>query len=323
MAKPRIFVSSTYYDLKHIRNSLESFISQFGYESILFESGDIPFHHTQPLDESCYSEINNCHILILIIGGRYGSGVSDDENKESADTIYKSITKKEYETAKAKDIPIYIFVDKSVMAEYQTYKENKHNSSIIYAHVDSIGVFHLLDDILNQGRNNLIKEFEKFDDISSWLTDQWAGLFADFLSRRSSEATLKNLSSQVEELKQLSSVLKSYNESIIRKLEPEASTKIITDSDNKLRRLQASRLCKEALIRYIIRNTEKPISTMNVYNNFEASSDLEDFLERLETPSELKREILTTHKNQASIDYEELAYKYLNRQIDIIDIADE
>lgn len=302
---------------------MESFISQFGYESILFESGDIPFHHTQPLDESCYSEINNFHILILIIGGRYGSGVSDDDNKESADTTYKSITKKEYETAKAKDIPIYIFVDKSVMAEYQTYKENKHNSSIIYAHVDSIGVFHLLDDILNQGRNNLIKEFEKFDDISSWLTDQWAGLFADFLSRRSSEATLKNLSSQVEELKQLSSVLKSYNESIIRKLEPEASTKIITDSDNKLRRLQASRLCKEALIRYIIRNTEKSISTMKVYNTFEASSDLEDFLERLETPSELKREILTTHKYQASIDYEELAYKYLNRQIDIIDIADE
>ncbi|MFA7832314.1 DUF4062 domain-containing protein [Aeromonas dhakensis] len=319
MAKPRIFVSSTYYDLKHIRNSLESFISQFGYESILFESGDIPFHHTQPLDESCYSEINNCHILILIIGGRYGSGVSDDENKENADTTYKSITKKEYETAKAKDIPIYIFVDKSVMAEYQTYKENKNNSSIIYAHVDSVGVFHLLDEILNQGRNNLIKDFEKFDDISSWLTDQWAGLFADFLSKRSSEATLKNLSSQVEELKQLSSVLKSYNESIIRKLEPEASTQIITDSDNKLRKLQASRLCKEAFIRYILRGYEKPINTMSIYSAFEASTDLEDFIGRLGLAPELKHELLTTHKNEAFLDYKELVYKYLNRQNELID----
>ncbi|HAV1364053.1 DUF4062 domain-containing protein [Vibrio parahaemolyticus] len=36
MAKPRIFVSSTYYDLKHIRNSLEAFIDSFGYESVLY-----------------------------------------------------------------------------------------------------------------------------------------------------------------------------------------------------------------------------------------------------------------------------------------------
>lgn len=41
--KPRIFVSSTYYDLKYIRNDLENFIKSFGYESVLFESGDIAF----------------------------------------------------------------------------------------------------------------------------------------------------------------------------------------------------------------------------------------------------------------------------------------
>ena len=73
MAKPRIFVSSTYYDLKHIRNSLEAFIDNLGYEAVLFESGDIPFHHDVPIDESCYVEIQTCHMLVLIIGGRYGS----------------------------------------------------------------------------------------------------------------------------------------------------------------------------------------------------------------------------------------------------------
>lgn len=43
MARPRIFVSSTYYDLKHIRSAMEVFIDSMGYESVLFESGEIPF----------------------------------------------------------------------------------------------------------------------------------------------------------------------------------------------------------------------------------------------------------------------------------------
>ena len=70
MAKPRVFVSSTYYDLRHVRQGIESFIEGLGFEAVLFESGDIPFSHEQPLDESCYQEISKCHILVLIIGGK-------------------------------------------------------------------------------------------------------------------------------------------------------------------------------------------------------------------------------------------------------------
>src|SRR5438270_9251216 len=32
MARPRVFVSSTYYDLRHIRGSLEVFIGSLGYD---------------------------------------------------------------------------------------------------------------------------------------------------------------------------------------------------------------------------------------------------------------------------------------------------
>ena len=45
MARPRVFVSSTYYDLKHIRASLDLFIEQLGYESVLSEKGDIAYAH--------------------------------------------------------------------------------------------------------------------------------------------------------------------------------------------------------------------------------------------------------------------------------------
>jgi hypothetical protein len=215
VAKPRIFVSSTYYDLRHIRNSLEAIIDGFGYEGVLFESGDIPFRHDMELDKSCYGEINHCHMLILIIGGRYGSPSSDtgkpsQDDMDKAYVHYNSITKKEYETARTMDIPIFIFVEKGVLAEYQTFKRNRENTSIKYAHVDSINIFRLLDEILLQKRNNFIKEFDKFDDIASWLRDQWAGLFCEFLGRKSTEATLRDLASQVTELGEANKTLKKY-----------------------------------------------------------------------------------------------------------------
>ncbi|MEH8165502.1 DUF4062 domain-containing protein [Aeromonas allosaccharophila] len=178
MAKPRIFVSSTYYDLKHIRNSLEAFIDSMGYEAVLFEDGDIPFHHDAALDISCYEEIKNCHILVLIIGGWYGSPISDAETETGLE-FYNSVTKKEYETARKNDIPIYIFIEKNVHSEYHTYKKNRKNQSIEYAHVDNVNIFKLIDDIYAQKRNNIIRDFEKFDDLSSWLKDQWAGLFGN------------------------------------------------------------------------------------------------------------------------------------------------
>jgi hypothetical protein len=252
-------------------------------------------------------------MLVLIIGGRYGSSVSEVPDKKQLDEVLKSITKKEYETARDKDIPVYIFVEKVVMAEYQTYKENKKNNSIVYAHVYSVGVFLLLDEIFNQGRNNLTKEFDKFDDISAWLTDQWAGLFADFLSKKSSESTLRNLTSQVEELKQLSGVLKSYNESIIRKLEPEASSQIITDSDEKLRRSKINRFAREPMIRYLINHSgTKKLLSSTLYNALEDSNSLKDFLTKAKIPIKYRNEFLEEHSGAAQRDYEEFIKKYLN-----------
>lgn len=63
MVKLNIFVSYSYHDLKDIRNNLESFIDNFGYETVLFEKEKISYTYKSPLDESCNSEIANCHIF--------------------------------------------------------------------------------------------------------------------------------------------------------------------------------------------------------------------------------------------------------------------
>ncbi|EHY0954907.1 DUF4062 domain-containing protein [Vibrio cholerae] len=278
MAKPRIFVSSTYYDLKHIRNSLEAFIDSFGYESVLYEDGDIPFHHDSPLDISCYSEIKNCHILVLIIGGRYGSPASEPSDENERIEFYNSVTKKEYETARAQDIPIYVFIDKNVHSEYHTFKKNRNVNGIEYAHVDNVNIFKLIDEIYSQKRNNLIKEFEKFDDIACWLKDQWAGLFADFLSNRNRERDLDDLSTQVTSLKELSSILKSYSETIMEKVDPENFQKIIAESNKSLRKRFISIFERHEMVRYLKDNSPQGIGISSLYDAFQKANTVEEML---------------------------------------------
>ena len=43
MAKPRVFISSTFYDLRQIRVELDKFIEGLGYEPVRNEEGDSPF----------------------------------------------------------------------------------------------------------------------------------------------------------------------------------------------------------------------------------------------------------------------------------------
>ena len=127
MAKPRVFVSLTYYDLKHIRASLESFIDSLGFDAILSEKGDIAYDPDIPLDESCYREVRNADIFVLLIGGRYGSEKSESRTSAPKGFFerYDSITKMEYASAVEKDIPIFILIERAVYSEYQTYLLNK------------------------------------------------------------------------------------------------------------------------------------------------------------------------------------------------------
>src|SRR6266849_10648083 len=109
MARPRVFVSSTYYDLKHLRSSLENFVESLGFDAILSEKGKIAYTPDIPLDESCYREVGNADVFVLIVGGRYGSEASAGK-KTLPKTFYdryNSITRGEYRSAVERDIPIY------------------------------------------------------------------------------------------------------------------------------------------------------------------------------------------------------------------------
>lgn len=296
MAKPRIFVSSTYYDLRHIRQGLDAFIKELGYEPVLFENGDIPFSHEKPLDHSCYNEIKSCHILVLIIGGRFGSPTSDENKKTDGVDLdrqyihYNSITQKEYATALEADIPVYIFVEKGVNAEYGTYKKNRDNKSIVWQHVDSINVFQLLESVYSQKRNNLIRDFDKLSDITHWLRDQWAGLLAEFLLRRTEDKKFSTLTAQLNRLEGVVEALKSYSESLIRSVEPQTAEKLIEKTDqnielaNKLSKFKSARFIRDIL-------DKNNISTYVLYRAFCDATSMANLQSRIRTllKSEKKR----------------------------------
>ncbi|HAS6073967.1 TPA: DUF4062 domain-containing protein [Vibrio vulnificus] len=196
MAKPRIFLSSTYYDLKYVRADLERFIKEQGYDPVLNENGHIPYGSKERLEQYCYKEIESCDILVSIVGGRFGSETKDKNGKGSVSNM-------ELRTAIEQGKQVYIFIEKAVQSEYQTYLRNKGNSDLKYAAVDDVRVYEFLEEIHGLKVNNQIHGFESVTDITYYLREQWAGLFQRLMSESARQKEVK----LIEDLKHTSSTL--------------------------------------------------------------------------------------------------------------------
>lgn len=204
MAKPRVFLSSTFYDLKQIRSDLDMFIESLGYEPVRNEEGDIPYGKDDALEEYCYKEIKNIDILVSIIGGRFGS-----ESKKNP----SSISQIEVKTALKEGKQIYIFIDKNVLAEYETYLLNKENDTK-FRYVDDIRIYKFIEEIKGLSANNNIKGFETANDITKYLKEQFAGLFQRFLeeqTRIKEISIITNLEKTAQTLNKLVNYLSDEN----------------------------------------------------------------------------------------------------------------
>jgi hypothetical protein len=175
MARPRIFISSTFFDLRQLRSDIDRFIRDLGYEPVRNEQGNIPYGKDEKIEEYCYKEINNIDILVSIIGSKFGSKSSHDSY---------SISQMEIITALKLDKQVFIFIDKNVLSEFRTYLVNKANRNIKYHYVDNPRIYEFIEQLEELPKNNPIQAFESSDDIIHFLREQWAGLFHFFLQEQ-------------------------------------------------------------------------------------------------------------------------------------------
>jgi len=211
MSRPRVFISSTFYDLRHIRTDLERFVKEIGYEPIRNEKGDIPYGVEHELEDYCYKEVLDVDILVGIIGNRYGSDSKDKSH---------SITQMEIKTAFEQGKQVYIFIDRNVYSEYGTYTLNK-GKDIIFKYADDIKIYEFIEEIMSIRAGIIIQPFEHVYEITNFLKAQWAGLFRDFLRQNSEKKQIEKLSAKINDLADVTETIKSYFERALPKVLPE------------------------------------------------------------------------------------------------------
>ncbi len=242
MAKPRVFISSTFYDLKQIRADLDKFIEeQIGYEAVRNETGKIPYGNKEKLEQYCYNQISGIEILIGIIGGKFGTPSDKDPNH--------SITQFEIKTAIDQEKQVYIFIEKNVLSEYQTYRLNKNSTQIKYYYADDPKIYTFIEELYALPKNNVIHPFEEADDITHFLKEQWAGLFRELLISNTEREGYKSMSSKVNEITHVTNTLKTYLEEVLENVEKEkgAATELIQREKERLANLYRGKVVRNVI----------------------------------------------------------------------------
>ncbi|MDQ2075168.1 DUF4062 domain-containing protein [Marinimicrobium sp. ABcell2] len=228
MASPKVFLSSTCFDLTEVRDSLVSFCNGFGFDVVTSENGDVFYHPDLHTHESCINEVSNCQILILIIGGRFGGGYKVDPRK--------SITNAEYLAAKELGIPVFTFVKKGVLSDHFVFQKNKEKDFAVEIEYPSIenqkyakNIFSFIDSVRASKVNNGLFDFQLARDIHEKLRKQWAGMFFDFLTQRSVSNQLRTTNESITNLSIASKKIEELVKNIYRQVdEVGANASILT-----------------------------------------------------------------------------------------------
>ncbi len=218
MANPRVFISSTCYDLSEVRDALVDFVASYGFEPVLSERGDVFYHPDIHTHDSCLNEVGNSQLFILIIGGRFGGTYVADTSK--------SIVNAEYAAAREKKIPVFTFVKRSVYSDHFVYQKNRGNqvlNEIIYPSIDNnehaSKIFGFIDKVRSSPVNNGFFPFDFARDITNLLRKQWAGMFYEFLEHRASSDQLATATSLLKSVSVAGEKVEELVKSLYRHLD--------------------------------------------------------------------------------------------------------
>lgn len=311
MPNPRIFVSSTCYDLKYIRDNIRSFIISMGFDPVLSERGNIFYNPLMSVEDSCLAEVKNCQMLLLIIGGRSGSQYKDTKN---------SITNFEYREAVKNKIPIFALLEQDVLSDYNFYVHNKQNTSIDtakinYRAVDSIKIFDFIEEVQKNVVNNALTPFSTPNEMQLYLKQQWAGMMYNFLME---QAENKRVASVLDSLTLVNERVEFLATQILQ-IVGSNSDKAIAEFNQKMQ--------KHAIINFLKRfglsDTMKPIDIVNNTDFMDLMNKLKypisqekdhsySFIVRNERGIETKFSITSEYFMQLQLDYDSLRKEALS-----------
>ena len=207
-----------------------------GDDPILSDYDDVLYDPRIHTHTSCVDEVNNCDMLILLIGSRYG-GKSTVEalkridfdllknkgiNKEKLEQTNLSVTQLEVIKAIENSIPIYTFIEQRVWNDHKVYEKNKDKEfidEIIFPSIEKREtaeyIFEFINFIRLRAVGNSIFIFEKEQDIENTLKKQWAAYFQRLLYeqriRDANRKQMETLNDKIDDLK--NAILSSIEDS--------------------------------------------------------------------------------------------------------------
>jgi len=225
MPSPKVFISSTCYDLGMAREQLRSFLTKLGYDPVLSEYSDVLYDPRVHTHTSCIQEVPNADMIVVLIGSRFGGRaipealsqidldklVNSSFNVSVLDTPENlSITQLEVLKAIDASVPVFAFVEEKVMHDHFVYQKNKDIAEKI--DFPSISkpesaryIFEFINFLSHRNVGNSVIPFSRIEDIESHLKKQWGALFQKLL-REQRESSFESrkifaISEQIEGLK--------------------------------------------------------------------------------------------------------------------------
>lgn len=225
MPSPKIFLSSTCYDLGMVREQLRSFFLRLGYDPVLSEYSDILYDPRTHTHTSCIQEVPNADIVVVLIGSRFGGrAVPEALNSIDIENLVKSsfdvtvlrepekLSITQLEVLKAIDatVPVFAFVDEKVMHDHFVYQKNKDIADKIkFPSIEKPEsaryVFEFINFLHQRNKGNSVVSFGRIEDIETHLLKQWGALFQKLLKEQRDHVQetrkLFTISEQIEDIK--------------------------------------------------------------------------------------------------------------------------
>jgi hypothetical protein len=258
MGFPRVFISSTCYDLGEVRDSLVDFLQGLHFEPILSDKGDIFYHPDLHTHESCITEVENSQLFLLIIGGRFGGDYKIDATK--------SVTNAEYLAARNLNRPVFTFVKRDVYDDHRLYQRNKLKKTVMkdieFPSIEhqqyAAKIFEFINEVRLSDTNNGFFPFDYARDIRSLLGKQISGMIYDFLNKRQKEKEQLKINQVLDNLTLVNKKTEEILENIYKRVSKQDATRIIQEIDQEL---EASRFFKDVFRLYAINGFTKKTTT--------------------------------------------------------------